>query len=850
MSKPPIYDHGCARCPLHEEVQTVCVEARFSRKPVPEWRPKILFVGEAPGVEEDRIGAPFVGPAGQLLTEALKHYGIRDFAITNTVKCRPPENRKPKAKEIAACSDFLSMEIRRFEPQIVVAVGAIALGRITGLKKITDWAGRVIDVPGRAWKVFPIIHPAAVLRYESRYLQPFEAQIKGLARLARGDKPTPSNYVRVTLREAVKRLNGLAESEGPYGFDVETMPLHPGFATNPKFSRILCASISEKEGEGFWWVWPGEPDPELIYAFVRLLSNRKRTMVPHNAIMEVKYLLWHVVREWEEMEGTGGSAPEEIAASKPRDWEIGDSMLDYYLLHEDTKGAYDLDAVRRAVVPEMPDYSAAVMEKVNSGTPHHEIDIDELGAYNAGDSDAALRIHNRLWPRIAEKPGLLKAWGCLRESVFGIARAELAGRKMDFDRADFLREQFDTTDRTCGMALREMPVVKRFCRRDKREIGDFNPNSSQQVGKILFNYLKLPVLKETETGKASTGADYIAPFREKSKFVRTYLDLKSARTLKGYLKQYLGLVAPDGVLYGSYLPHGAATARWSSVAPNLQNFTALLRTIIVSRFGPRGWIISADYSQLELRLIAWLADCKILLEAYKAKKDVHAITGARVVTALQSRKWSVSDIIAEQEDAEKHHREPLRKTYGKEVNFGLAYGMYPKRFAQEKHLPLEQAEIIYGAFHGLYPEFNEYQDKCGEIIRRKGWIESVFGFRRRLPDGVGDFPERSKAAWKQKDAIREGANHTVQNPASIINSLAFCRMQKEIEERGLRGVGFGATHDSQDFDVPEEELEVFAPLLRKVMVEETHSLFPFIGVPLEIDVKYGRSWGDLKKWTG
>jgi DNA polymerase I len=835
--KPPIYDKGCTLCPLHETATTVCMGARFSRVPEPGWHPKILFIGEMPGERDDRQGKPFMGDAGDLLSDALKQYGIHDYAITNVVKCYSGSpDSKPKAVHLKACAPYLDREIRRYKPEIVVPMGAVALKRLCGLDKVTEWAGRVYEPPGRDYKVYPIIHPSAVLRYETRFLQPFESQMRGLSRLASGARPVPTAYVRVTLREAIKRIKDLAETEGPYGFDIETGPMPGGSAHNPRFNRIVTAAFCPRKGEAFWFVWPTAQDEGLLDAFMRLLRS-KATMVAHNAMFEIKHVRWHIVQHAGVKNWEGFS------------WRCDDSLLLYHLLHEDAKGYYGLDHVRREVLPDMGDYDAEVMALVNAGTAHHLIDIDMLGTYNAGDADACFRACEVLKRQVFEKRGLKRAYETVvQPAMFSVARAELAGRKIDFDQVAKLHEQFQHTERTAGLAMRTHKAVRRYCADTGRDIADWNPGSSAQVAPIIFDYLGLEVLGRTEGGKASIQSKYIEPYKAKSRFVREYLSWKEAKTLdNNYLTPYMAKVASDGFLYGGYLLFGTATGRLASVSPNLQNFAPILRTAVVSRF-VNGFIVSADYSQLELRLMAFESSCPALLDAYAEGQDVHALTATHVCSKLFDREVTLAEVADQHQKAEESKTQSWRQDYGKRPNFALLYGAFPKRFSQEFHVDLRTAEVIHRAFHEAYPEVGAFLRKVHAQAQERGWIESRFGRRRRLPLALGDPPFRTEGWWLQKAAFREASNFPIQSLGSDINTTAFARVQAQADEAGIPYAPLGMTHDSQDYDMPESSVGEFAPLLRRVMVKETHQLYPWLGVPLDIDIKVGRSWGTLTKW--
>src|SRR3990167_3227437 len=170
---------SCTLCRLHETCRTVKVASRGSEKPM------VLFVGEAPGVEEDQKGKAFVGPAGQLLEQAIKEYGLTPAYISNTVRCPPPGNRQPHVDEVEACLPYLKEEIKRMRPKFIVVMGNTALKALTGLTGINSFSGTVVKRIGEM-QVFALYHPAFILHVPGM-LPKFEMHLRELQRLVHGE---------------------------------------------------------------------------------------------------------------------------------------------------------------------------------------------------------------------------------------------------------------------------------------------------------------------------------------------------------------------------------------------------------------------------------------------------------------------------------------------------------------------------------------------------------------------------------------------------------------------------------------------------------------------------------------
>jgi uracil-DNA glycosylase family 4 len=809
-------DPDCSLCPLHAGVRTRCVGVHGS--PAPE----VLFVGEAPGAEEDDRGLPFVGPAGQLLRQAIEVFGISEhaYAITNAVKCRPPENRTPRVGEVNACFAYLDAEIRALRPKVVVTLGNVALHALTGVRGVTKVAGRPMTFEDRPYIVFPILHPSAVLRVPANKAS-FETQFQLLKTyLQRGGVAPTLDYERVDSWEAARRLNEIAEKRATFAIDFETTGL------NPKFGSIVTCAIST--GDRSWWFeWPtartGLPVAlgVLRLAFHNALVKRKCPMVAHNAVFEVKWVLQHILAP------LVGGALKDLRRIR---WPVVDTMLLHHLLDENVPHHLDYCA---ATLTDMGGYSDTVDALVAAGTPHHEIPLSTLGPYNAADADVTWRIYQIMRPQISEDSCLERVWvDIVRKTIWSVAWAELYGRHIDLDRVESLRAELMLKERTLRARIMSDPVVLRYtAARTKAQNplpkGEFNPDSPAQIADVVFRYLKIPKVGKTDSGEPSVRAAYLEPFRKTEPFLDVYLDWKEAQTLlTKYLdKQIRALVKPDGFLYGSYLIHGTVTGRLASREPNLQNFAPVLRETIVSRF-PGGQIVEADYSQLELRLMAFAAGCAPLLEAYRLGQDVHRLTASKITGK------PIGEVTKDE-----------RQNLGKRPNFALLYGASPRRFHMEFGVPLEEAERISEAWHAAYPEVSRFLRHIHRDVMASGSLRSRMGRIRRLPEALS-----ANESIRHK-ALLMASNFPIQSLGADLTTISMNAVVDRIAASGMDSIVLGSTHDSITLDCPPGEVDAVARMLRTIMVDETAERFPWLTVPLDIEVKAGPSWGTMGVWA-
>ncbi len=353
----------------------------------------------------------------------------------------------------------------------------------------------------------------------------------------------------------------------------------------------------------------------------------------------------------------------------------------------------------------------------------------------------------------------------------------------------------------------------------------FNVNSPQQLSEILFDRLKLDIsgLKKTPGKVISTAFSELLKLREKHEIVDKIISHRELAKLKNtYLDALPKLAGPDGRLRTSFDQLGTATGRLSSKEPNLQNIPVksdLGQEIRKAFIAPEGFrLLSADYSQVELRVVASIAQDKEMLKVLKAGRDIHASTAAAVFGV-----------------AEEEVTAAMRKA-AKVLNFGMIYGMSIKGFAEAAGLERKQAKEFMEKYFQTFSGVAGYIEKTKKAVSEKGFVETVFGRKRFLP-------EINSASWNLRAAAeRMAVNMPVQGTSADIIKMAMVEIAREIEKRkiGDKLKMILQVHDELIFEVRKEFLPEAEKLIKKKM--ET---VPFLESPLKVDFKRGESWGEM-----
>jgi len=350
----------------------------------------------------------------------------------------------------------------------------------------------------------------------------------------------------------------------------------------------------------------------------------------------------------------------------------------------------------------------------------------------------------------------------------------------------------------------------------------FNVNSTQQLGRVLFEDLKLPPVKKTKTGY-STSADVLEKLRGYHPIVDIILKYRQYAKLKStYVDGLMKVIAPDGRIHTSFQNTATATGRLSSAEPNLQNIPvrtevgAKLRYMFVS--APGYALVDADYSQIELRLLAHIAGDQVMQAAFRNGEDIHTATAAQVF-----------GVPLEGVTHEMRRR-------AKAVNFGIVYGISPFSLSQDIGATMTEAKEYMDRYFATFHGVRTYMDQVVERAKENGYVSTLMGRRRWLPELKSS--NRNLRAFGERAAL----NTPIQGTAADIIKLAMIRVWHAIQEAGLQAKLILQVHDELIVECPESETEAVKQLLSREMAGVVD-----YAVPLRADASAGKSWGDAKE---
>jgi DNA polymerase-1 len=439
-----------------------------------------------------------------------------------------------------------------------------------------------------------------------------------------------------------------------------------------------------------------------------------------------------------------------------------------------------------------------------------EVDVQRATDYSAEDADVTLRLHQVLYPRLAADEKLAYVYGSIEMPVREILfRVERNGVLIDAAR-------LEAHGRELGAKMFELEE------RAYREAGQpFNLNSPKQIGEIFFDRLKLPVLKKTPSGAPSTDEDVLERLALDYPLPKTLLEFRALSKLKStYTDKLPRMVNPKtGRVHTNYGQATAVTGRLASNDPNLQNIpvrTPEGRRIREAFVAPPGHqIVSADYSQIELRIMAHISGDRGLLDAFARGEDIHRATAAEIF-GRDPREVSSEE-----------------RRYAKVINFGLIYGMSAFGLAQQLGLERATAQAYIDSYFARYPGVAKYMESTRQSAREQGYVETVFGRRLWLPE------IRSSSPARRAGAERAAINAPMQGTAADLIKLAMIAVQGWIDVGGLGMKLIMQVHDELVLEVPEGELARAREALPRLMTGVAS-----LRVPLVVDIGVGRNWDE------
>lgn len=437
--------------------------------------------------------------------------------------------------------------------------------------------------------------------------------------------------------------------------------------------------------------------------------------------------------------------------------------------------------------------------------------VEKVTEYAAEDADVTLRLWEVLKPRLVAD-GLVHVYERLeRPLVPVLARMEQRGIKVDRQILSRLSGRFAQKAAALEADIHALAGES------------FNPGSPKQLGEILFGKLGLPGGKKTRTGQWSTDARTLEDLAaEGHDLPRHIVDWRQITKLKGTYTDALPLhMDAAGRIHTSYSMASTTTGRLSSSEPNLQNIPVrteegrAIRTAFVADGGTR--LVSADYSQIELRILAHMADIPQLAQAFRDGIDIHAMTASEMFGVPVEG------------------MEPSVRRRAKAINFGIIYGISAFGLAAQLSIPREEAGLYIRRYFERFPGIRDYMDATKARAKADGYVETLFGRRAHYPDIRHSNP--SVRAFNERAAI----NAPIQGTAADIIRRAMIRMEGELAAAGLSARMLLQVHDELVFEVPEDEVEATIPLVRRVM-ENAADPVVTLSVPLVVDARAAANW--------
>lgn len=592
----------------------------------------------------------------------------------------------------------------------------------------------------------------------------------------------PHFYFRVTEKSEAEELAGFLALQKEFAFDTETD------SVDSVQANLVGLSFSYVPGEAFFI--PVPPDFEQAQKFLTIfksvLENPAIVKIGQNLKFDINVLARYGI----EVRGP-----------------IFDTMLAHYLLQPDQR--HNMDVLAENYLNYSPVSIETLIGKKgkNQGTMA-EADPLELAEYAAEDADVTLQLKLALAPEIKHQqlePLLMEVEGPL---IYVLSDLERAGVKID-------RKALSDLSRELAIQIEQ---IEKEVYESAGE--NFNMASPQQLGKILFEKLKLdPNAKKTKTGQWATGEEILSKLVDLHPIVNQILEFREMQKLKStYIDSLPQMMDAQDRVHTSFNQAVAATGRLSSTNPNLQNIP--IRTArgreIRKAFVPgdsNHLIFSADYSQIELRIMAHFSGDQTMAEAFRQGKDIHAITASKIFK-----------VKLEEVDSDMRRK-------AKTANFGIIYGISAFGLSQRLSIPRKEAADLIEAYFAEFPSIKGYMDKVIHLAQEQGYVSTILGRRRFLPD------INSRNQTQRGFAERNAINAPIQGSAADLIKVAMIQIHEWMKAEKLKSKMVLQVHDELVFDAHQSEIDI---LKEKVPYYMANAI-PLI-VPVEVGLGVGENW--------
>ncbi len=616
-----------------------------------------------------------------------------------------------------------------------------------------------------------------------------------LAEILAGDEVAAEEKLEVNYEVVLEKnqltawIKRLGEAES-FAFDTETTSL------DYMRADLVGVSFAVEPGEAAYVPcghdYDGAPKQisreYLLAALKSLLEDPRHVKIGQN----LKYDMSVLARSGIKLEGVGF-----------------DTMLESYVL-DSTATRHDMDSLALKYLSHRTIHFEDVAGKGAKQLTFNQIPLDKAGPYAAEDADVTLRLHQTLWPRLRDEASLARLFEEIEMPLVPVlSRIERNGVLVE-------RRMLETQSVELAASMKDIAAQAYEAAGE-----EFNLASPKQIQGILFDKLELPVLEKTPKGQPSTAESVLQELAHDYPLPKLILEYRGMSKLKStYTDALPACIDPEtGRVHTSYRQAVASTGRLSSTDPNLQNIpvrTPEGRRIRQAFIAPTGsCILAADYSQIELRIMAHLSGDERLMEAFESGEDIHRATAAEVF-GVASKKVSDDE-----------------RRSAKAINFGLIYGMSAFGLARQLGIPRREAQEYVDLYFTRYPGVKQFMDDTRERARDRGYVETVFGRRLYLPE------IKSRNPARRQYAERTAINAPMQGTAADIIKRAMITLHRWLEESGAAARMIMQVHDELVFEVAEDTVTD----VQAVVVAQMEAAAE-LSVPLKVDAGIGKNWDE------
>lgn len=597
-------------------------------------------------------------------------------------------------------------------------------------------------------------------------------------------KNTPHNYMAVAGEEAIKELVGKLLKVQEISFDTETTSMDANNA------ELVGLSFCFKTGEGYYVPLPAEEDEvrKTLHYFIELFSDETKTWVGQNIKYDLLVLKWYGV----ELKG-----------------KVFDTMLAHYVI--ESEGRRNMDLLSAQYLGYLPvSIEELIGKKGKAQGTMRDVELEKIKEYAVEDADITLQLKNAFTPLLKNKQ-VEKVFNEVESPLVKVLLdIEYEGVKVDMEFLNLYSKELETEAKRCEESVYSQAGIR------------FNLSSPKQLAEVLYEKLQLDKGKKTKGGQYGTGEDVLLKLSHQNKIVEDILNFRELTKLKSTYVDALPQIINKKTqrVHTCYGQAIAVTGRLSSNNPNLQNIP--VRTErgreIRKAFIPRNKdyvIISADYSQIELRIVAAISGDPAMCDSFKQKKDIHTATAAKVFNVAE-------------EDVTKEMRYKA-----KSVNFGIIYGQGAFGLAENIGVSRSEAREIIENYKKQFANIQKYMDDSINFCRQNGYVQTLMGRKRWLKDiNSSNFTVRGYA---ERNAI----NSPIQGSAADMIKMAMIKIHEEFSRRALRSKMIMQVHDELVFDAHRDEVELIKPIIIDCM--QTALVLPN-DVPADAEIGVGENW--------